>query len=73
MAGKVTYHILDAKNADEFPGADVFDNLIDPVQLAAFVADRGHEMVYAKMGSMVIAMASGTVLLHPDKPPAFFQ
>ena len=72
MAGNITYHILEAKNAGELTEADVFDNSVDPVQLAAFVADRGHEMVYAKMGSVVIGMASGTVLLHPDKPPAFF-
>lgn len=72
MADKISYHLLEAKNAHHLVDADVFDNLVDPVQLATFVTDPGHEMVFATTGTKVIGMASGTVLLHPDKPPAFF-
>ena len=53
-------------------GADVFDNPVDPAQLAAFVADPGHLLVFAHTGTDVLGFASGTILLHPDKPPAFF-
>ena len=68
----ITFHRLRAENAGLLEDADVFDNPVDPRQLAAFVADRGHEMVFAMAGKTVVGMASGTVLLHPDKPPAFF-
>lgn len=72
MTDKIEYHLLGPGNAPLLDGADVFDNPVDPVQLAAFVADCGHEMVFAAIGSKVIGMASGTALLHPDKHPAFF-
>lgn len=72
MPDKIEYHLLRLENALLLDGADVFDNPIDPVQLAAFVANSGHEMVFATTGSRVIGMATGTVLLHPDKQPAFF-
>ena len=49
-----------------------FDNDIDPAQAAAFLADPGHEIVVACAAGEVVGFASGTVLLHPDKPPAFF-
>lgn len=29
-------------------------------------------MVFATLAERVVGMASGTVLLHPDKPPALF-
>lgn len=66
-----TYHRLDASNADLLAMTEVFDNPVDPVQLAAFVADPGHQMVFAVDRGRVVGMASGTVLLHPDKQPAF--
>ena len=72
MLDKIEYHVLNLENALLLDGTDVFDNPIDPAQLGAFVADSGHEMVFATTGSRVIGMASGTVLLHPDKHPAFF-
>ena len=52
--------------------AEVFDNAVDPSQLARFVADAGHILVFARDGKRVLGFASGTVLLHPDKEPAFF-
>lgn len=51
--------------------AEVFDNPVDAAQLGAFLADPGHEMVVALSEGHVVGFASGTVLLHPDKPPAF--
>lgn len=72
MTIDVEYHVLGPDNGDWLTGADVFDNPVDPAQLAAFQADNGHELVFATIGHRVIGMASGTVLLHPDKQPAFF-
>ena len=72
MNDTATYHLLDPQTAPLLGGADVFDNPVDPAQLAAFLADPGHHMVLAMQGSRVIGFASGNVLLHPDKPPAFF-
>jgi ribosomal protein S18 acetylase RimI-like enzyme len=43
----------------------LFDNPVDPVQAAAFLADPLHEIVLAYAGD-------DTVGLHPDKPPAMF-
>ena len=68
----IQYHILGSSNAHLLDGADVFDFPVDPVQLAAFVRDAGHELVFAMLGAKVVGMASGNVMLHPDKPPAFF-
>lgn len=50
----------------------LFDNPINPVQAAAFLADPLHELVLAFDGELAVGMASGTVLLHPDKSPAMF-
>lgn len=72
MPDEITYHHLGPNDGPLIEGSDVFDNTVDPVQLAVFLVDPGHEMVVALAGSKVIGMASGTVLLHPDKPPAFF-
>ena len=68
----VTYHRLDSDNAHLLQGADVFDNAVDADQLTSFLADAGHELVFARQGETVIGFASGMVLLHPDKQPAFF-
>lgn len=48
---------------------DVFDNPIDPVQLARFLADPRHVMVVALHEDAVVGMASGVEYFHPDKPP----
>jgi ribosomal protein S18 acetylase RimI-like enzyme len=72
MNEEITYHILAPQNASQLLGSDVFDNGVDPEQLAAFLADSSHEMVFAAIGARVVGMASGTVLLHPDKQPLFF-
>ncbi|KNG94257.1 GNAT family N-acetyltransferase [Pseudaestuariivita atlantica] len=66
------FHDLTAETAHLLAGSTVFDNPVDPAQLAAFVADPGHLMVFVTGDETVIGFATGTVLLHPDKPPAFF-
>lgn len=50
----------------------LFDGPIDPVQAEAFLNDPGHVIVLAFAGDLAVGLASGTVLLHPDKPPAMF-
>lgn len=72
MQERIAYHRLGPHDAALLDGADVFDNQIDHVQLAGFLTDPGHEMIIAIIGTRVVGMASGTILLHPDKLPAFF-
>lgn len=55
-------------NVDE----GLFDNPIKGDQAEAFLADPLHEMIVALAGEKVVGMASGQILLHPDKAPAFF-
>ena len=50
----------------------LFDNPVDPEQARAFLADPLHEMVLAYDQDQAVGMASGSVLLHPDKDPAMF-
>ncbi len=50
----------------------LFDNPIRPDQAAAFLNDPLHEIVLAFDGGAPVAMATGLVMMHPDKPPAFF-
>ncbi len=72
MNDVVTYHRLGHNNAQLLGQANVFDNPVDPEQLAEFLADDGHELVFAMSGKTTIGFASGSILLHPDKAPAFF-
>ncbi|EBA12413.1 GNAT family N-acetyltransferase [Roseobacter sp. CCS2] len=50
----------------------LFDHAIRPDQAEAFLADPLHEIVLAFDKAEVVGMASGQVMLHPDKAPAFF-
>ncbi|MCV6594283.1 MAG: GNAT family N-acetyltransferase [Silicimonas sp.] len=59
-------HVLDRVA----PG--VFDNPVDPTQTFGFLATRVNEIVVALSGGEVVGMATGTVLMHPDKPFGFF-
>jgi len=52
--------------------AGLFDNPVLEEQAAAFLADPLHEMIVAMADGQVVGMASGQVMYHPDKPPAFF-
>ena len=72
MIDATTYHRLGQDNVRLLDQAEIFDNPVDPEQLARFLGDDGHELVFARSGRTIIGFASGTVLLHPDKAPAFF-
>jgi ribosomal protein S18 acetylase RimI-like enzyme len=50
----------------------LFDNPIRLDQAEIFLNDALHDMVLAFSGSQVVGMASGQVLYHPDKAPAYF-
>lgn len=50
----------------------LFDHPVDPAQARAFLDSPLHHLVAALDGGRMLAFASGTVLLHPDKPPALF-
>lgn len=71
MTTNVRFHRLGRHDAELLAGTDIFDNPVDEEQLAAFLEDPGHEMLLALSGDSPIGFASGTILLHPDKPPAF--
>ena len=49
-----------------------FDHAVDPARAWGFLATRVNEIVVALDQGEVIGFASGTVLMHPDKPTAFF-
>ncbi|MFQ1699059.1 GNAT family N-acetyltransferase [Loktanella agnita] len=53
-------------------GKGLFDNAILPAQAQAFLQDPYHETILAHAGAEAVGMASGQIMLHPDKPPAFF-
>lgn len=50
----------------------LFDNPVDPAQARAFLGDPRHLIAVALEAGRPTAFASGTVLLHPDKPPSLF-
>ena len=50
----------------------LFDNPVRPDQARVFPADAHNMMALAFAGDLAVGMASGQVMLHPDKPPAFF-
>lgn len=51
---------------------DLFDHLVDPAQAKHFLEDPRHLLFFAVDGSEVVGFVSGTILLHPDKPPSLF-
>lgn len=59
-------HVLDRVR----PGT--FDNEIDPARAWGFLATRVNELVVALDRGEVVGFASGTVIMHPDKPTQFF-
>ena len=50
----------------------LFDHRVKPDQARAFLESPLCEMVAAVAGEDLLAFASGTVLLHPDKAPNLF-
>lgn len=59
-------HILDRIR----PGT--FQSDVDPARAWAFLATRVNELVVALDQGEVVGFASGTTMLRPDKPTAFF-
>lgn len=53
----------------EVVAEDVFDEAVDPGQLAAFLGDPRHIMFVALRDGVVVGMASAVEYFHPDKPP----
>ena len=51
---------------------DVFDAPIDPVRLAAYVAQPGHLMVMAVSDGEVVGQARGMIHCHPDEPTELY-
>jgi ribosomal protein S18 acetylase RimI-like enzyme len=51
---------------------DIFDNPPDPSQTRAFLASGMNLLFAAFDGGRMVGFSSGTVLLHPDKPPSLF-
>ena len=72
MEQDVTYHRLTEDTAPYLECAEVFDNPVKPDQLDAFVQDVGHELIFARVGEVVLGFASGVIVLHPDQAPVFF-
>jgi ribosomal protein S18 acetylase RimI-like enzyme len=50
----------------------LFDDPVDAVQAADFLADPMHEIMLAYDGDLAVGMVTGTVVLHPDRPPSMF-
>lgn len=71
MADPITIRLLGPDDGAvlERVAGGVFDHAVKPERAAAFLAEPSHLMVVALAGDTVVAMASGVVYLHPDKPP----
>jgi hypothetical protein len=74
MTSPITIHHLGPQDLERLCAVPegLFDHPVDPGLAAAFLADPLHELVLAYEGELAVAFASGTVLLHPDKPPSMF-
>jgi ribosomal protein S18 acetylase RimI-like enzyme len=51
---------------------EVFDNPVDPMLAAEFLADPNCHMAVALDGGVVVGFASGVAYVHPDKPRELF-
>lgn len=51
---------------------DIFDAPVRPDQARAFLSDPGHDLIAALSDAGIVGFASGAVVLHPDKAPAYF-
>ena len=67
-------HLLTLDDLDLLLGVEpgLFDKDIVPAQARAFLASPLNAIAVALDDGAVVAFASGTVLLHPDKPPSMF-
>lgn len=70
----ITYREMGPDDLDLLLGVapGLFDHPVRPEEARAFLEDPGHVLILAHAGGLAVGIASGTVLLHPDKAPAFF-
>lgn len=50
----------------------IFDNPVQPEQARAFLGSDLHHLFVGFDAGQAVSFASGTVVLHPDKPPSLF-
>jgi GNAT superfamily N-acetyltransferase len=76
MDAVLDYEIRWLTSADESVldrvAPDVFDEPIDPIRRAAYLADPRHHMAVAIMDGEVVAQVAGVVYRHPDKTAELF-
>lgn len=70
----ITVRVLGPADFDLLMGIPegLFDGPMRAEQARAFLDSALHEIVLAFVDDQVVGMATGTVLLHPDKAPAMF-
>jgi ribosomal protein S18 acetylase RimI-like enzyme len=51
---------------------DLFDNPVDPAQVAVFLADPRHHIAAAIAGDIPVGFVSAVDYVHPDKPRALW-
>lgn len=72
MGQDVQVRLLDAADIGLILESEAFDYSPTRARTEAFLADRNHLIVGAIDAGKLIGFASGTMLFHPDKPPALF-
>ena len=70
----IEYHLVTTENTTLLDNVDpdVFDNAIVASQTQAFVNDNRHVLFVAVDDGLVIGMATGVEMFHPDKQPQLF-
>ena len=51
---------------------EVLDASVDPMSLAAFLAEPGHIMIVARVDEVVVGQLAAIVHHHPDRPPDLY-
>jgi aminoglycoside 6'-N-acetyltransferase I len=68
------FRILQRRDLDVLCAVEpgLFDGPVDPARALAFLESDLHLMAAAFEEGQIVSFASGTILLHPDKPPGLF-
>ena len=74
MADTITLHRMGPDDLERLLAVKegLFDHAIRPDQARAFLNNPAHVLIMAYDDGDAVGMASGQILLHPDKAPAFF-
>lgn len=72
MADDIDVRRLGPVDLDTILASDAFDHPARPDRTRAFLDAADTAMIGALAGDRLVGFASGTVLLHPDKPPILF-